>query len=183
MCDPSVANPVCISTCFQLELWTGWVCALLSCLSISWHDGCAISVLSKPEPWAMHGSCALQTWLVWLRNWSFVFLYCLKWNWSFHFKNSITRNENSHRWSVLPYWLVSSHRLTFSVAESSPSTDVIFFFPLFESHHLKLIWAIPLTGGGDSGQEFRGLSIPYMGPTDLISSLIFALLFKSELIR
>lgn len=110
-------------------------------------------------------------------------LYCLMWNWSFHFKNSITCNENSHRWPVLPYWTVSSHRLTFSMAESSPSTDVIFSFPLFESHCLKLIWATPLTGGRDPGQEFRGLSIPYMGPTDLISSLVFALLLKSQLIR
>lgn len=174
-----------ISTCFQLKLWSGWLCALLSCLSDTWHDGSVISVLSKTEPWATRGSRALKMWLVWLRNWSFrfLFLYCLKWNWSFCFKNSITCNENSHRWPALPYWTVSSHRLTFSVAESSPSTDVIFSFPLSESHCLKLIWASPLTDGGDPGQEFRGLSIPHMGDTDLISSLIFALLLKSQLIR
>ena len=72
---------------------------------------------------------------------------------------------------MLPYWTVSSPSLIFSMTKSSLSTDLIFSFLssklLFETHLVA-----PLTGGKDPELEFRGLSIPCMGPTDLICFLI-----------
>lgn len=49
-----------------------------------------------------------------------------------------------------------------------------------QSRCLKLTWVTPPTGGKGPALEFRGLSIPYMGPTDLICSLISALLLIKE---